>query len=462
MMRTIRISTMCLLFMIMASGLFALDYEVSDLKVSGMQWGRQEVTATVTSHELDYRFIHAEAKVSFSGGLQSISRKSEVNLVIPPDTVFLLEIPISIPGSFGEGVVEVSVYDVVDTLDRTLPRQLIYSGDIRFNSEIPEAVQKLVDGGIQVPLFVEQSEDFDNIFNRILLVLLARGRTLDEISKMCNTDFAFVRQIADDMRNKGYAVKQLSIYKPAVAVIDNDKAAALEALAKTTVDRLYDLYMANLSAFEAKVKEMVEQKLVTDDAYDLMDGASVLHHPHPSLTVLSLWERVGKNFINDGKLFSGYKRLSLCDVEIGDFLFLAVGDSSLVPRSFYFYDNDPRGMRFVSGIVDTYEKCTPQLKMGEKYPINALFPADRQPMYYSYAAAACDPALTVLEKGIPAYLETLRNDFNAIWGGKADEQSSKSARYWFWSYMAERLIQKFDNNPSITPEANLYIFQIVE
>lgn len=462
MMRVIKISAMCLVFMITASGLFALDYEVSDLKVSGMQWGPQKITATLTSHELDYRFIHAEAKVAFTGGLQDISRKSEMNLIISPDSIINLVIPISIPGSFGSGVVEIAIYDVVDTLDRTLPRQLIYSGEIQFSAEIPEAVRGLVDQGIQVPLFVEQSETFDNIFNRILPVLLSQGRTLNEISEMCNTEFSFVRQMADDMRNKGYAVKQGNVYKPTIAVIDNDKAAALESLAVSTADKLYDLYMANFPAFENKVQEMVQQKMLTDDAFDLMDGGSVLHHPHPSLTALSLWERIGKNFINGGTAFSGYRRLTLCNVEIGDFMFLAVGDSSLTPRSFYFFDNDPQGKRFISGIVDTYEKCTPQLKAGGKYPINAMFPADQQPMYFSYESARCDPALTVLESGIPDFMDRLGNEFNAVWGGNADEQSSKSARYWFWSYMAERLIHKFDKDSKITPEANLYIFQIVE
>ncbi|MEW5925105.1 MAG: hypothetical protein AB1746_14055, partial [Candidatus Zixiibacteriota bacterium] len=129
---------------------------------------------------------------------------------------------------------------------------------------------------------------------------------------------------------------------------------------------------------------------------------------------------------------------------------------------FYFYDNDPRGKRLVSGVVDGYEKCTPELKAGGKHPINSLFPADQQPMYYSYDAAKCNPALAVLENGIPDYMESLRNDFNAIWGGNAGEQAAKNARYWFWSYMAERLIHKFDKDTKVTPEANLYIFQIAE
>ncbi|PKK82813.1 MAG: hypothetical protein CVT49_11515 [candidate division Zixibacteria bacterium HGW-Zixibacteria-1] len=462
MMRVIRNVTVCMIFFILAPGLFASQFEVSDLKVSGMQWGPQKITAVLTSHELDYKFIHAEAKVIFSGQSQETSRHSKANFIIGPDTTFPLDIPIRIPGGFGKGVVQVAIYDVVDTLDNTLPRQLIFSTDIPLNMEVPAPVANLVHTGIQIPLFVEQSEVFDNLFNRLILLQLQRGQNIKDIAAAFNTDPGFVKQTVTDLIGLNYIKQENNVFKPNVAVIDTDKAAALKELASPAINNLYDIIMANLPAFDDEIKEMVQQGKMTGDPNDLFDGASVLYHQHPVITAISLWDRIGKSFLNNGAPFSGYRRLGLCDVEIGDFMYLVVGDSTYSTKTFYFYDNDPQGKKFVSGVVDSYVTCSPQLKAGGRYPINSMFAQDRQPLYYTYNDVKCNEALTVLEQGIPAYIETLRTSFNNIWGGNANDPAAKSARYWFWSYVAEKLIDKFEKDGKIKPEANLYIFQIVD
>jgi len=450
------------IIIVAASGSYASQLVVDNLTVSGMQWGPQKVSLKLTNNYPDYKFIVAEAEVVFSGQSQKTNRYFKGNFIVEPLKDTALEIPVNIPGGFGSGKVQISIYNVVDTLDRLLPSQIEYSGEIALMTEIPESVAGLVETGLQAPIFVDQGSVFDILFHRVMLLLLHRGKSIREIADICNTDPAFVKQTVASLKDLGYIRQVDNKYLPAFAVIDVDKVAPLEELAGSAADEMYKIISGNMAAYTQKLDELIKAEKVTADPNDVLDGSSILHHLHPTVTALFMWDKVGKEFINDGRRFSGYKSLGLCNVRIGEFMHLVVADSSKNVNTFYFYNNDPHGRRLVCGVADSYVKCDPRFNSAYKATVNSLFDHEHQPLYYTYDAAKCRAALDALGTGSGAYLNALKEQFGGILGDTGGEKVMKSARYWLWSLVVDKVIDKVEKNGLADREANVYIFQIMD
>ncbi|RKX24548.1 MAG: hypothetical protein DRP46_13130 [Candidatus Zixiibacteriota bacterium] len=456
------ISFTFLIILVLATGLYASQYEIGEMKVSGMKWGPQNVTVKLVSHNLYYRFVLAETNISYSGISQVTSRHSIKKFIIEPQSDTSLVIPIEIPGGFGTGSVNVTLYDVVDTLDTPTESQAFYTGQIPITTAVPESIREIVNNGIQVPLFVEQSDDFDNLFNRLLLLLLYRGKSVEEIAEMCNTDPAFVMQTIKSLMLPEYIRHEGNRYITDISIIDSDKIEPFQQLASSAIDKLYDIITANIPAYKSTINAMVKQGKLTADPNDLLDGGSVLHHLHPAITSLFLWQKAGYAFVNDGKPFSGYVTLGLCNVMVDDFMYLVVGDSSLIPHIFYFRSIDQAGGRAVSGFADSYVECTPEYKNSGFLPVNILLGRDKYPTYYSYGESICAIPLDVLGQRTAPFLSTLKADFDQILGFDSRDKTGKGARYWFWSLIVKGLTEKLEQNGIIERESDTYIFQLVD
>jgi len=134
------ISFTFLIILVLATGLYASQYEIGEMKVSGMKWGPQNVTVKLVSHNLYYRFVLAETNISYSGISQVTSRHSIKKFIIEPQSDTSLVIPIEIPGGFGTGSVNVTLYDVVDTLDTPTESQAFYTGQIPMTISIISSI----------------------------------------------------------------------------------------------------------------------------------------------------------------------------------------------------------------------------------------------------------------------------------------------------------------------------------
>jgi len=457
-----RCLVVCFIIIALTAGLNASQFEVGELKVSGVQWGPQKVTATITNQYLDYKFVVAEATVLFESRAQETSRYFKVNYIVAPQASTDIEIPIEIPGGFGAGVVQVDLSNVVDTLDALLAMQKFYSGEIEIAAEIPAPVVDVINTGVQAPLFVDQAGVFDILFNRVLLLMLQRGSSIKEIAAQCNTDPDFVKRIVNDLTSKGYIRREGNRFIPDLGIIDSGKVEPMVQLASAATDKIYDLITDNLPGYRKTFDELMQQKKITSDPADLLDGSSILHHMHPIVTVVLLWDIAGKDFINGGAQFSGFKKLGLCNVDFGDFVYLVAGDSTNISKAFYFYDNDPRGERIICGLAESYIKCDPRLHAHGSYPVNSLFDREQQPLYYTYNRDRCAAAMAELNRGIPEYIETLNSEFDRIWGGESNGKAGKSARYWFWSIVVEAVINKVESGGLAEREADTYILQRVD
>jgi hypothetical protein len=410
---------------------------VGSIKLSATDWGEQTASIELTNTGEYFKFVTARVDVLFPGALIETSRSGQKMFIIQPPDKQKLEIPFIVPGNLGHGQVTVSLYDVVDTLD---PQK-----------KIPASLESLINPGIQLPSFVDQTRTFDNQFSRILILLLHRGESLQKIAKISGVKVSFALSLARYLERDGFLYKDNGVFYPAFRVIDNDDIEKLMPLIDRTVNSMYELMALNLPLYDETLERLTAEGRLTGDRSNLLDPGSVLYHHYPSILGLFLWNHLGRVFIKGGDDFGPFINSDPCQGIDNNYMYMVSGPPDNIGRGFYYNVTGPNMDGFYFGAETVKLNCTGR---------GMVFEELRAPIYYTYNELIAAPAMKVLSEGISGYLDKLEAGLHDVFGKEGDQGYIKGARLWSWSLVVDHLVEKLEKNNIIEKEGTgLFVMQ---
>ncbi len=427
------------------------ELKVNKVELSSTDWGQQKATIEIINNAEYFKFVAARIEVIFPDARVEARRESKKTAFIQSSDTLNLEIPFVIPGNLGKGIVNIDVYDVVDTLDQLYESLKFYSQVIKFKKEIPVNIDKLIEPGIQLPGFVDQTQLFDNHITRILMLLLYRGKSLEEISKLCGVNVDFTLSLARRLKENKLLRNDNGTFRPAIRVIDNQDYDKLNPSINRTVDGLYDLIVSRLPEYEQKLEQMVKEHKLTGDKNNIFDGGSILYHRFPAILGLFLYDYLGGIFINEGKEYGPYKDASPCNGMLEQYIYLVSGSSERVGNGFYFNAKGPsmRGIYFGDRVVKL--NCQKRGMVFEEKDV---------PVYYRYDKRITDEPMVVLTEGTAPLLKNLKDDIHKTFEKDGEYAYYKGAYLWSWFLVVDRLNKKLIKNNILIPEGSgMYVLE---
>jgi hypothetical protein len=447
--------------MIMTAG-FAADIEVGDVHVGSFEWGTRNVSLTLTNLSIDYRFIVATANARFLESNFQSPRDARASFLIAPGSSTAVKVPVEIAPNFGKGIVTVTVYDVVDTLDMLLASQEFFTKEFPFSIEAPDEIRKIIEKGIYVPFFVEKSPAFDNAFSRIFMLLLHQGKSLDEIARICKTTPEVITSLASRLKNEAYIGFNEDRYFPKTALLDNSEITAFLPDITAAVGQLYEVLVRNLSSYDTTVARLAGEGKITRDPNDLLDGSSVLYHKYPVVFGLCLWNLMGRDFVNSGLVFNIFENSDPCNARMGDYMYMVTGPYSNVGRSFYYYVPDVTGERFFCGLSNSSITCAPDFRERARMGMEAnwSFEGDSSPTYYSYSPDKTRPSVSGLAENTAPVIDRLQSKTDELIARSNNRTYARAVKYWCWSMVVGELMEKFEENGILKRDGNgIFLFQ---
>nr|MBN2276136.1 hypothetical protein [candidate division Zixibacteria bacterium] len=452
----VMVSVLC--FMDLAIG---KDFEVGQAEITATGWGKQSLVVDVTNLAPEYKFIVAECELSFDDPGNPSARYINRSFIIEPGGPFRIEVPIEIPGNFGQGLIYLNLYDVIDTLDQPLASQKFYSRDFQINIPIPQSIQPIVEAGIQIPPLADLNEMIDNQFSRILILLLHQGKTPIQIAKLCGVDDYYVKYYISQLQREGFIKADGNTFKPAFSVLDSAGVAQMMPYINETVDGLYRVISGNLRIYDSTVEAMARQGRITSDHHNLLESGSVLYHHHPVVEGLLLWDLLGRDFVNDGIRYILFKNPNVWRANMGEFMYLVQAPKNAVGRTFYYYPDEDNGERFFCGKIDPGFKFEKDLQARHYLSLNMVFNNSYPPVYYSYEDIIDQVPLSLLMNGVTDYAVKLKKEIDRIFPpADRDNTSMKGARLWCWDMVVTGVMNRLEENNILKPEGSgIYIFQ---
>lgn len=449
---------MVLLVFVLLTGISLADsdeyFNVVDVKLSSTDWGIHQATIKIACLAEYYRFLVATAEVNFPGNIVDSKRLTKRSyILLPPDEVEL-ELPYIIPGNVGDGSVLITLYDVVDTLDPLLESQKFYARQFKFNIKLSESAQILADSGIQVPSLLGRAEMFDNVFNRLLILLLHRGKSAEEIARMTGVTVGYITKTSIALAKKGLLVSDGTIFRPTFTFIENEKVEALIPVIEETTDKIYNTMIINIPAYDSTIEVMASRGEITNDKQNVLQGGSVLYHKFPTYLGLYFWELLGSRFINEGHSIMLFNGSDPCRGKLGEYMFMVSGPEENVGTTFYNKFMDPNSNGFYCGATEPKLICD-----GRSW----AFEKENSPIYYTYNPEKVKKPMTVLARGVYQHLTDLEKTLVENFPDVNEKSHFKGIRYWCWGLIVEKLMKRLLDTGYLEQEGNgTFLMQVTE
>ena len=447
-----------MLLFLLAGGMTASssDCQVGDVSFSSTDWGKQRAWVSLTDSSGDYKFVVARIEVSFPHSAISPKRISMSAFILEPLTTTRIEVPFEIPCNFDTGFIQFDLYNVVDTLDTLLESQKLLSNKYPTVHALPEGLKMLLPEKIEVPAFVDKNVTFDNYFTRVFFVLLHQGKSLAEISVLSGAGADYISSLTAQLQSWQYIKQDASGPKPAFAVIDKPAIDRLRPMIDIAVEDLYKTISVNIPRYDSTIEVLASSGKLTRDKFNLFDGGSILYHKYPVILTLFLWDKLGRDFVNDGVEFNIFANSNPCNAFMLEYMYLVGADKGNTGRSLYYYQKDPDGERIYCADSEIAINCTPRTGISaDGRALYDWFFAENSPStYFSYDESKVAPGLSILAHGAGTSVANLKAEITKMFSGPPYGTYFRGARYWCWNLIVTELLDKLTKGNLLTGEGS--------
>jgi hypothetical protein len=425
-------------------GAQANGVEIGNVETPTLRWGHQTAVFELTNKTEDLKFIAVLAKMSFSGTYLNASRLLRTNYVLEPQSTMTARAAVDIPANFGEATLTIQLYDVVDTLDKLLPSQKFFEQPFMLKFHIPDPLLRYMETRIAVPPMVDHTPDFDNEFSRVLLELLAEGRTVPEIAAMAMADSAVVQNMVDTLRFKNYLVIDAGKYKLQFPMIRAAEAEEAAILAKAASEQLAVLIKKNLPAFLKVRDSLVAAGKLTTDTNAFMNGGVILFKPYPAIGALLLWNDFGQGFIAGRTPLEILGGSDPCNAYSPTYMYAVEGGD--VVNGSHYYDMSLARRRQIINWADRVPtvECPEKLRYTDHLQERLDWNYARGDIadVYVFDTALVNAPMRTLGKGSTDMLQKLFDDYKKISERYHPGQFTMGSRYWFWNLVATKTLSR--------------------
>ncbi len=454
MLKTGRIMILTILAVMIAMSALAADVDVTDAAVSKLAWGNRTVSFTAQNNTEDLKYLTTIVTLSYSGGKLSPWRMNRGSEILEPGASAKEELPIGIPANYGICNINLSVYSVVDTLDRVMESQKVFSKDFSHSFLMPASLSAALNGDLMVPDYVDKTAVYDNDFGRILTYFLSQGKSVDEIAQITGTDDDFVRSEIDTLVTYGYA--KIVADQPMLTfnVINDSRVQRLRPAMDATVDGLVSVIEKNMPLYDSTVKAMVAGGEITGQENNILDPGSILHHKHPVILCLYLWNVLGREFVNNGNVFNIFQLSDPCNAYMSDYMYLVSGSPENTSPGFYYFIPDKNVYQLHCGTSAMPIIC------GQNYRDDFLkhkrvdwsFVRDSSAIFYTYTDEKVQKPVSMLMDGAIPYVDSLKKAVEKEFSSSDEGRYLRGVKYWCWNLVVDKVMKRIEADGVAAPE----------
>lgn len=432
-----------------------ITFDSFDLPMA--RWGTQQGVIEVTNNADYLKFLIVETDLTFEGEYLNPERLQKFNYILPPGERRTVTFEIAVPGNFGKGVLNVTVHDVVDTLDDILPGQKVFSQteQIRFKPEsvmIPYLQERLT-----VPPRVEKSLDFDFEFSRLLVLLLSEQKTPEEIASMADVDVAYVHTVIDSMVARKYLFQSPDGPAATFPIVRVEQAKLFKPLADEYTATLASVITRNLSTYSETLNGMVADGKLSADSNEILDGGTILYQRYPTVGGLLLWYDLGQEFVSDPRALAIFDGSDPCNAHIPRYMYMVQGGPLFNGTHYYNLQIGPRKLTVNWSNEEPDLECV----TGYYKKYGALqdrrdwqYPPEQAPEVHVFDTNRVYIGLRHLRKGTDAVIADLSVRFGAVAEDAGLNPNQLGLRYWFWNLLATRTLAVLTEQGAVVNTGN--------
>lgn len=416
--------------------------EVLSLEEPEWNWGSKAINITVYNGADYIRFIVIKSTFESHGedGVWQIQSRFSTHL--PPATRTTLAPVVSIPGNYGPAKVNLTFYDVVDTMDIVLPDQLVLDTTFHFTIDMPDEARKWVEQRLILPPRFEQHPYFDDQYSRMMLQFINAGVTIEEMARIAGCEGSYIRSVLHRLRRHGLARLGETAIEMTFPYISGPEAEACLPLANRTAGLLADAITRNLAGYDARLDSLIGAGVVPDDRDNLISGTMVLYQPYIVVSAMLLWYDLGGGFVTDGKPLQIYEGTDICNAANRNFTYALEADDSLSGRHFFALLSRGAG----DGIL--FADHDPALICSGNYPARPGLPTrasytyreDDRPEFYFLDTSIVRPVLDGLGKGTGPIVDETHVELAGLAGQYGRTELRPGYKYWFWNLVATKTL----------------------
>lgn len=420
----------------------ARDITFGDFEVPFVRWGAQVGTLEVTNDAGYLKFLKIETDLRFEGEYLNPSRLERFNYILPPGEHRVITFEISVPGNFGKAMLDITVHDVVDTLDNLLPGQEVFrqTEQIRFRpkGEMFHYMQER----LNVPPRVESSRDFDYELSRVLVLMLSEGRTPEEIAAFADVDQSYVDAVIDSMISRQYLALTADGPRPTFPVLTVEQVKTLKPIADGLAAQLAATLSTNLATYPGLLDSLKAAGVMSTDSNEVLDGGTVLYFRYPVVGALVLWFDLGQEFISDPRPLELFDGSDPCNAHTPRYMYLVQG-AGFTGSHYYHLQISPR--RFV---IDWGDQV-PDFECASDFYLRAGLLQDRRDWRYTPAqsprvhvidTSKVYPGIRHLRQGTSSFINEACERFERAASDLNVNHRHLGLRYWFWNVLATRTL----------------------
>ena len=124
------------------SNALASDLEAGEISLTSKNWGNQTAIFNLSNTGDEYKFVVATSLAKFTTGKFETPRFTKKSFFVEPSSQNKFSLPVIIPAGYGKISIEISLYDVVDTLDELFDSQKFKTTSMQLSFEIPKSLKK--------------------------------------------------------------------------------------------------------------------------------------------------------------------------------------------------------------------------------------------------------------------------------------------------------------------------------
>ena len=434
------------------------DIFVGEVELSGTQWGEQNAVIELTNKTEHIKYVVAETEINFEGIYLNPNFKTKSNITLQPEETVTFEPEFFIPGNYGKAKLELRLYDVVDSRDELMSWQIFYEQPFMLKFNAIDAVLPYLQEKITLPPRTDIHPYFTNEFSRILFVLLAEGKTVDEIAKMNKCDVSFVEhQIKRFVDNK-YLRKKDSVFTPSFPVISLKEAEAARPIAEKYADSLAIILGANMKNYQVVLDSMIAVKAIPNDSNDFVSGASLLFKPTPIVSAMVLWYELGRKFITRAAPLLIYDGTDICNAGNVQYMYAVVGGDHFNGSHFFglFYGTKTYSMMFAHDKLDVVceDDFLRPYRSRRKGVWNYNYP--NYPEYFIFDTVYARPLINSVTKGIDPLLASAYDELKENAYAHGQDNVYIGHRYWFWNLVATLTLDKLYEDKVLIKRENQF------
>ena len=421
------------------------DIIVGKVDLPSLRWGNQKANIEMENTTDMVKFVVVETDISFSGSYLNPERKTISNLYLEPMTKKIVHPKFYVPSNYGKAEIKIRMYDVVDTLDEILPGQKFYEQPFFINFSVPEEMFPYSQEKITFPPRVEQHPYLDNEFIRYLLILLKKGKSVQEIADMSKSDLSFVIDELNILLKRRYVKKVDSAYVVTFPIVFVKEAEISRKLADKTSSELANIISNNMKHYWPTIDSMVQAGTVTKDSNDFISPSSFLYYPYPVVSALVLWFDLGQKFITRAAPLLIYDGTDVCNAANNQYMYAVQGGDVFNGTNFYALLYEPNSYRILFADKDPHIKCEENFHINNTLPGTKAdwgYEPNQAPEFFVMDTAIARPALSILDKNTDTLLTNTYYALKNIAIKFGHKKLYYGHRYWFWNLVATQTLHK--------------------